>query len=152
MVQEGSKHYSLCLFPALLVWPFYSTHTTLPFATHRLAQLKMNSIWGNSHLITITAVQFSQPSTWPTRRSCSCKIMHNDISQMHLSAAPWGLNAWPPQCASMCALKTQATAVSRLCARKCSRPIYDLILIIHADILHSATVSNPRLQKLIVGH
>lgn len=48
--------------------------------------------------------------------------------------------------------KTQTAAVSRLCARKCSRPIYDLILIIHADILHSAMVSNPRLQKLIVGH
>lgn len=35
---------------------------------------------------------------------------------------------------------------------KCSQSIYDLFLIIHADILHSATFSNPSLPKQIVDH
>lgn len=69
--------------------------------------------------------------------------MRNDIFHLHLTAMLWGLNAWP-RCVYT---KIQTTAVSWLCTLNCSWTIYDLIRIIHADILHSNTVLNHSLPK-----
>lgn len=72
--------------------------------------------------------------------------MHNDILHMHYLLCRGAWNAWPPHCASVCT-KIQTTAAPQHCSKKGSRPIYDLILIIHADILHSNAFSNHSLPN-----
>ena len=108
--------------------------------------MQIHSMWVISHLITITGIQFTQLSAWPTRLPVRAKLCTMTSYTRICLLCRGALNAWPPR--RMCARKPKPQQCLDAVLRNAPNPwIYDLILIIHADILHRTTVSNHSLPN-----